>query len=96
MNNHDRETVAITVRGRVQGVGFRMFVAMTADRLNVSGWARNLPDGSVQLQATAARPALSELITAVRVGPRGSRVEHVETEILKAPVKITGGFRILQ
>ena len=85
MNNHGRETVAITVRGRVQDVGFRMFVAMTADRLNVSGWAKNLPDGSVQLQATA-----------VRVGPRGSRVEHVETEILKAPAKINGGFRILQ
>ena len=95
VNSHEIATVRVTVHGRVQGVGFRIFVAMTADRLNVSGWVKNLPDGSVQLQATAPRQVLDELITAVGLGPRGSRIEQVETEITKAPGKYDGGFKIL-
>lgn len=99
VNNHEIATVGMTVRGRVQGVGFRMFIAMTADRLNVSGWVKNLPDGSVRLEATAPRPVLDKLVTAVGLGPRGSRIEQVETEILGAPVgnpaENNEGFRIL-
>jgi len=88
------ETVDLAVRGRVQGVGFRIFVAMTADRLKVSGWVKNLPDGSVQIQATALRSILDELITAVTVGPHCSRVEQVETLKQKAPGDLTEGFEI--
>ena len=88
------ETVDLAVRGRVQGVGFRIFVAMTANRLKVSGWVKNLPDGSVQIQATALRSILDELITAVTVGPHGSRVEQVETLKQKAPGHLAEGFEI--
>ena len=97
MSEHDLEfeTVGVTVRGWVQGVGFRIFVAMNADRLNVSGWVKNLPDGSVQLQATARRQALGKLIAAVGQGPPGSSVEQVETEKQKAPTGNGEGFRIL-
>ena len=99
VNNHEIATVGVTVRGRVQGVGFRMFIAMTADRLNVSGWVKNLPDGPVRLEATAPRPILDKLVTALSLGPRGSRIEQVETEILGAPgenrAENNKGFRIL-
>lgn len=99
VNNHEIATVRVTVHGRVQGVGFRIFVANAADRLNVSGWVKNLPDGSVQLQATAPRQVLDELITAVGLGPRGSHIEQVETEIIEAPGENPAkekGFKILQ
>lgn len=99
VNNHEIATVGVTVRGRVQGVGFRMFIAMTANRLNVSGWVKNLADGSVRLEATAPRQVLDQLVTALGMGPRGSRIEQVETEILGAPgdnpAENDEGFRIL-
>jgi acylphosphatase len=95
LDNHETETIGMIVRGRVQGVGFRMFVAMTADRLSVSGWVKNLPDGSVQLQATASRPVLDKLTVTVRRGPGGARVTEVETQKLKAPTATSEGFRIL-
>jgi acylphosphatase len=98
MNENSREikTVELTVRGRVQGVGFRIFVAMTADRLKISGWVKNLPDGSVKIRATAPRLVIDELITAIGVGPRGSRVEQVETRKQKPPGNLPGGFEIRQ
>ena len=95
VNSHEIETVGVTVHGRVQGVGFRMFVAMTADRLSVSGWVKNLPDGSVRLQATGPRPALDELIVIVRQGPGGAHITEVETQKLKTPTATSEGFRIL-
>lgn len=85
VNSHEIATISMTVRGRVQGVGFRIFVALTAERLNVSGWVKNLPDGSVQLQATAPRQVLDELITAVSLGPHGSHIAQVDTETVIAP-----------
>ena len=96
VNSREIETVSMTVRGRVQGVGFRIFVSTVADRLNVSGWVQNLPDGSVRLQATAPRQILDELSAALWLGPRGSLVEQVESEKIETPGDSDGGFRILQ
>ena len=77
--------IRLRVRGRVQGVGFRWFVRSTARRLGVSGWVRNLDDGSVELAAAGSDRALSDLRTAVRRGPEGARVEELEE--LEAPVQ---------
>ena len=43
------------VRGRVQGVGYRYFVLRQAEELGLAGFARNLPDGSVEVIAEGAR-----------------------------------------
>ena len=48
-----------TVRGTVQGVGYRYFVLKQADALGVAGFARNLPDGSVEVVAEGTESALS-------------------------------------
>jgi acylphosphatase len=73
--------VRCLVRGVVQGVGFRMFVADHARRLGVAGWVRNRQDGrSVEIEATGSEPALRRLLSNVRVGPAGSLVEDVEEE----------------
>lgn len=66
------------VRGRVQGVGFRYFVMHEAEGLGVSGFARNLPDGSVEVVAEAEDPALQQLEQRLRQGPSFARVAAVE------------------
>ncbi|HEY3175768.1 MAG TPA: acylphosphatase [Candidatus Polarisedimenticolia bacterium] len=67
------------VRGRVQGVGFRWFVVGAAQRLNLSGWTRNLPDGRVEVLAQGEPPALLSLAEELRAGPRAAGVEAVDS-----------------
>lgn len=66
------------VRGRVQGVYFRASTRETAERLDLSGWVRNCPDGSVEVLAEGATAALQELISFLRTGPEGAIVSDVE------------------
>ncbi len=67
-----RDTVArrFFVRGRVQGVGFRYFVERHAGELGVTGYARNLDDGRVEVYAAGPRNAVDELARMLRQGPR--------------------------
>ena len=67
-----------TVRGRVQGVGFRYFVVRRALDLGVVGWVANEPDGSVQVVAEGSTAALDSLEAGLRVGPMGAVVEAVD------------------
>jgi acylphosphatase len=66
------------VTGRVQGVGFRFFVADTAARENLQGWVRNLPDGSVEAIAEGESDSLERFERALWQGPSHARVEHVD------------------
>jgi acylphosphatase len=66
------------VRGRVQGVGFRWFVEREAYILQIAGWVRNNPDGTVEVLAQGTREQLAGLHSRLREGPRAARVDHVE------------------
>jgi len=66
------------VRGRVQGVGFRYFVINEASRLSIAGWARNLPNGSVEVLASGEDAALDALHRRLGEGPPAARVTGVE------------------
>ena len=66
----------LVVRGVVQGVGFRISVARRAG--GVAGWARNLPDGSVEIVLEGEPEAVARVEAFVREGPRGARVDEVE------------------
>ena len=66
------------VRGRVQGVGYRYFVLHEAEGLGVAGFARNLPDGSVEVVAEGDDPVLAQLEERLRKGPSFARVSGVE------------------
>lgn len=66
------------VSGLVQGVGFRWFVARHARALGLTGYARNLADGSVEVVVEGAAEALPELERLLRVGPASAQVEQVE------------------
>ena len=66
------------VRGRVQGVGFRWFVEREAHILKITGWARNNPDGTVEVLAMGTHDQLTGLHSRLREGPRAARVDDVE------------------
>ena len=80
------------VHGRVQGVGFRYFALKQAESLGVTGFARNLPDGRVEVVAEGAEEALSAFEERLRDGPGFARVTGVE----RAPLAPRGdsGFHI--
>ena len=65
------------VEGRVQGVGFRMFVVDRARDLGLVGWVANEPGGHVRCVAEGPRRSLELLLADLREGPRGARVERV-------------------
>lgn len=67
----------VQVKGRVQGVGFRWFVRVSGRRLQLSGWVKNRPDGSVEVAASGAEDRLAELRKLVKRGPDGADVTDV-------------------
>ena len=71
--------VHILVTGRVQGVGFRQFTAIRARALGLRGFARNLPNGQVEVVAEGERSGLLRLLEAVGVGPAGAEVRGLKT-----------------
>lgn len=79
-----------TVRGRVQGVGFRWFVVRNAHRLGLTGWVANAPDGSVAVVAEGSQPALDELLGLLREGPAGASVEAVDSRRSTATGSLRG------
>ncbi len=64
----------VYVEGRVQGVWFRDSTRQQAERLEVSGWVRNLPDGRVEAVYEGPRPAVEELLEWTRRGPERAQV----------------------
>ncbi len=67
-----------SVRGRVQGVGFRYFVLREAAALGLTGWVANEADGSVRCVAEGPRHRLDALVARLRDGPASARVEAVD------------------
>lgn len=76
------------VKGYVQGVGFRAHTQWQADALGLSGYARNLRGGEVEVVAEGTRENLEKLERYLRKGPPGARVSRLETTWLPAQ----GGF----
>ena len=65
------------IRGRVQGVGFRYFAQRSAQRLGVKGFARNLPNGDVEVHAEAEAATLKLFKQELERGPRMSLVSDI-------------------
>lgn len=85
------------VSGRVQGVNFRHSARLQAQHLGLHGFARNLPDGSVEVVAQGGVSAIAALRQWLTRGPALARVEAVrETEAHAADaLKIPQGFAVL-
>lgn len=68
----------IRVEGRVQGVYFRVRTADHVGGLGVTGYVRNLPDGSVEIVVQGAPNAIDQVVEWARRGPPAARVDRVE------------------
>ncbi len=76
------------IRGEVQGVGFRWAVQNQADRLGLTGYAENLPDGSVRVEAEGDPDRLDLLESFLHQGPRWAEVASLDSQRVPA----TGEF----
>lgn len=83
-----------TIRGTVQGVGFRSFAKTCADALGVSGWVCNQPDGTVAVHAEGSEEQLHEFAFDLSRGPRFARVQGVEP--VEVVPEASAGFSILR
>ena len=77
---NDPAAVNAIVHGRVQGVYYRDFARRRAAELGLTGYAHNLPDGTVEVRAEGERGQLHQLIGRLESGPPAARVEKVVTD----------------
>ncbi len=75
-----RQRFHAIVEGRVQGVSFRFYTVQFARNLEVTGWVRNLPDGSVEVVAEGPREHLDGLLEYLHEGPPDAHVRRVTVE----------------
>ncbi len=68
----------VTIRGRVQGVGYRAWVEDEATARGLDGWVRNRRDGSVEAVFAGSDDVVSDMIAACRRGPSSARVDAVQ------------------
>ena len=66
--------------GRVQGVGFRMFVQQHASELGLTGWIRNMEDGSVEMEIQGAPEKVDKLSVLIREGNYFIKVKELKFE----------------
>ena len=88
-------TARFVVSGLVQGVGFRWFVARHARSLGLTGYARNLPNGRVEVVVDGPEEALAELERLLRAGPANAQVEQVERSPAPTTVPVGKSFDVM-
>ncbi|RWI17338.1 acylphosphatase [Mesorhizobium sp.] len=89
-----RKAVRVRLRGRVQGVSFRVWTRTEAERLGLSGWVRNEEDGSVTALIVGAEGAVSTMMDRLWKGPTGASVASVTSQDVDAGLE-PNGFRII-
>jgi acylphosphatase len=89
-----RKAVRVRLRGRVQGVSFRVWTRIEAERLGLSGWVRNEEDGSVTALIVGAEGAVSTMMDRFWKGPTGASVASVTSQDVDAGLE-PNGFRII-
>ena len=82
----------VVVHGRVQGVGFRMFVVSRARTRDVRGWVRNCADGTVEAVFEGEDEAVSALVRLCEEGPRGAEVDSID--VVGEPAEGLVGFEL--
>lgn len=86
-------TRRLSVHGRVQGVGYRNYIAYKAGELGVVGWVRNRMDGSVEALVHGTPDAVQAIIECARRGPRAAQVAAVDVQAIEAGDP-HGGFSV--
>lgn len=78
-------TCHLSIRGRVQGIGFRSSMCAEASALGLSGWVRNRHDGSVEALVHGPVDAVAALVEWAHHGPAGARVVALEVQSVSTP-----------
>lgn len=86
------KTYSIIIKGQVQGVGFRWAAKKTADKNNIKGFVKNLPDRSVYIIATGTEIDLNNFLNWCYKGPVHANVSEVIYEII--PIQEFNEFSI--
>lgn len=81
--------------GRVQGVGFRYSVKQIASGFDVTGWVRNLPDGTVEMLASGTSTEVDAFTAAVEASHLEGYIEETRREAGDSDASSAGGFQIL-
>ena len=89
-----KKRLVASVSGLVQGVFFRDFVKSAADRVGVSGFAKNERDGTVTVVAEGEEEGVRAVLDACKTGSAGARVDAV-SETWESPRGESSGFRIM-
>lgn len=82
--------VHIFIAGFVQGIGFRQFIKDNADKLELTGWTKNLPDGRVEAVFNGAKEKIEEIIFECRKGPFLSEVKDIEVKWEETEEELAG------
>lgn len=88
----ENKALILKVYGRVQGVGFRYYAQKKAQELNLSGFVKNRPDGSVYIEVEGNSDKLEAFILWCEMGPSWARVSKVEKQ--QIPPQKFSGFQI--
>jgi acylphosphatase len=83
----------LIIAGRVHGVGYRDWMVDKARTLGVSGWVRNLPDGTIEALIAGDPAAVEEIARQCRRGPRMAEVTSIQEDLTDPPPEI--GFHRL-
>ena len=83
-----------TIRGKVQGVGFRHFTVNAAAQWDIRGEVKNMPDGSVHCIAMGEPQNMAGFIKALHQGPSWGRVDSVDETQLDAAAHSFSAFRV--
>ena len=70
------------IKGRVQGVGYRLFVSQIARKMSLTGWVRNLSNGDVEAEAQGEDRILELFLLELKGGLPYARVESIRSEKL--------------
>jgi acylphosphatase len=84
------------VHGAVQGVGYRRFVEREAQALNLAGWVRNEPDGSVSGEVEGSEAALAIFRARLAEGPAYAAVGQLDWEALDVRSSLPLPFQIIR
>ena len=88
----DTTSLLVQVHGFVQGIGFRDFLLMAAQRNALDCWVRNRNDGSVEALVSGPTMAVEAFVSAATQGPQGAKVSAVDLHNAEAPTE--KGFQI--
>jgi acylphosphatase len=87
-----RQHYKLVIGGRVQGVGYRAFTAALAQKMGLTGYVKNRPDGSVIVEVEGSEELLEHFVVQCRKGPGWAHVRDIT--VTKAPLAGYKGFEV--